>query len=100
VSRDSQLESFFDTVPAERSGDTVTVREMMVFNAVTPDGVRSSITLVRLNCAARTASMRHMTVFRDDGIPFIDDDLTGDGAAEQPVASATGITIFNQFCPG
>jgi hypothetical protein len=100
ASRDSEGELSFDTVPAERNGDTVTVRTLMVFNAVNSDGVRSYITLLRINCAGRTASMRHMTVFRDDGIPMIDDDLTGDGAAERPVAGAAGRTMFGQFCAG
>jgi len=99
ASRDDEAELFFDTVPAERSGDSVTVRTLMRFHAVRPDGVRSHITTLRFNCPARTASMRHMTVFRDDGAPMIDEDLTGDTAAEQPVGHTAGRMMIDAFCP-
>jgi len=100
VSRDSEAEVLFDTVAAERSGETVTIRTLMVFAVPTSDGVRSNITWFRINCAAGTASQRHMTVFRDDGIPFIDEEMTGANAAEQPVTLLTFRAELAHFCPG
>ena len=99
LGRVGQGEAFYDPASVQRNGATFDVRIRAVFDAVQTSGMRSGISLIRVDCAGRTVALRHVASFDDHGAPLLEGDATGPSSLPHAAPPNSPYqALLDQYC--
>jgi hypothetical protein len=99
--RDGHAELFVDPASLRRDATGFEIMMRMVF--ATPqeeEGMRSSVSTNRFDCAARTWALRHSAFYDSSGALIVEGQITGEAGAPGPVEPDNPVArILTEFCP-